>query len=284
MTANGALQPPRPGFAAAGPRYDPQYYPADSDDEQLSGVHATANESALDFVMFDEDDEIQPTAAEATFSNRVEKEGNIRRARSRREANSRKRRSKESASAHSYPPTSDDEGMHPAYPHAHSYHSELSAADSPMLTGSENHYADARRNKRQSDQNTVYSTQGLLSNTVSASASTIFRDEIDDIDLDVSAQNEEDTGIIAGLARKGRPNLDAIFDDEIAKATGKIVVACASLALARCFAFSNYASIGCGPTALNVKVRNMVASRISISRIAKGDQRGNISLVVEDFQ
>lgn len=41
--------------------------------------------------------------------------------------------------------------------------------------------------------------------------------------------------------------------------------------------------LGCGPRSLNNLVRNMVAKRISPSKIARGDARGNVELVTEDF-
>jgi hypothetical protein len=77
--------------------------------------------------------------------------------------------------------------------------------------------------------------------------------------------DREDLNIIAELARGGRPNLDDIFDREIERSQGKVVVGC------------------CGPTTLNNHVRFMVASRIGPGRVAKGDPRGNIELVAEEF-
>lgn len=41
---------------------------------------------------------------------------------------------------------------------------------------------------------------------------------------------------------------------------------------------------GCGPVQLNCKVRSMVAERIDPGRVRRGDQRGQISCMVEDFE
>jgi hypothetical protein len=41
--------------------------------------------------------------------------------------------------------------------------------------------------------------------------------------------------------------------------------------------------IGCGTTSLNAMVRKIVAAQIDPARVAKGDVRGNISLINEDF-
>lgn len=143
---------------------------------------------------------------------------------------------------------------------------EKSGAISPTLsgTGSDSDYHfPTQHSRKHSEQGSIH---GLLQDrTFSPSASTVFRDEVDDIGLDVSEMEEEDLNIIAELTRSGRPNLTAILDEEIERASGKLMVAC------------------CGPLALNVKIRKLVSQRISPSKILHGEQRGNISLCVEDF-
>lgn len=42
-----------------------------------------------------------------------------------------------------------------------------------------------------------------------------------------------------------------------------------------------FRSAGCGPSSLNTLVRNLVASRIDLKKVAKGDPRGQVSIVVE---
>ena len=83
--------------------------------------------------------------------------------------------------------------------------------------------------------------------------------------LDMSATDKEDLDIIAELARGGKPDLPAILDAEIERSQGSVAVGC------------------CGPKTLNDHVRALVAKRISPSRIAKGDSRGNVELIAEEF-
>ncbi|GAA5896172.1 hypothetical protein JCM8208_007549 [Rhodotorula glutinis] len=97
-----------------------------------------------------------------------------------------------------------------------------------------------------------------------APASTA-RDDVEGGLLDVTSQEQEDLEAVAELAKTGYPRLKAILDDEVERSTGKTCVAC------------------CGPSSLNSIVRNLVASRIDLKRVAKGDPRGQVSLVVEDF-
>ncbi|GAA5873996.1 hypothetical protein JCM8547_001596 [Rhodosporidiobolus lusitaniae] len=83
--------------------------------------------------------------------------------------------------------------------------------------------------------------------------------------LDVTAAEQEDLDAVAELAKTGYPRLKEIINDEVDRLTGKTVVAC------------------CGPTSLNTVVRNLVARKIDLKKVAKGDPRGQLSLVVEDF-
>lgn len=82
---------------------------------------------------------------------------------------------------------------------------------------------------------------------------------------DLTLQEQDDLEAVAELAKTGYPRLKAILDDEVERSNGKTCVAC------------------CGPSSLNSIVRNLVASRIDLRRVAKGDPRGQVSLVVEDF-
>ena len=41
---------------------------------------------------------------------------------------------------------------------------------------------------------------------------------------------------------------------------------------------------GCGPTSLNAMVRKTIAAQINPSRIRRGDMRGMIALVSEEFE
>jgi hypothetical protein len=41
---------------------------------------------------------------------------------------------------------------------------------------------------------------------------------------------------------------------------------------------------GCGPVSLNVMVRKIIAAKIDPARIRRGDMRGMIALVSEEFE
>lgn len=53
-----------------------------------------------------------------------------------------------------------------------------------------------------------------------------MRDELEDVILDVSEQDQDDLDAVAILARQGHPILDKVFEDEIDRSEGKIMVAC----------------------------------------------------------
>lgn len=83
--------------------------------------------------------------------------------------------------------------------------------------------------------------------------------------FNLSAQEREDMGYIAALARSGRPRLDKILTSEVDRSSGAIAVAC------------------CGPSSLDAVVRKLVSSQIDPSRVKKGDQRGFITFYNEEF-
>lgn len=83
--------------------------------------------------------------------------------------------------------------------------------------------------------------------------------------FNLSAQEREDMGYIAALARSGRPRLDKILVSEVERSSGAVAVAC------------------CGPSSLDAVVRKLVSSQIGPSRVRKGDQRGFITFYNEEF-
>ncbi|KAK4053901.1 hypothetical protein OIO90_003738 [Microbotryomycetes sp. JL221] len=83
--------------------------------------------------------------------------------------------------------------------------------------------------------------------------------------FDLTPMEQEDLEVVAELAKPGYPNLKEILDEEIARSTGRTMVAC------------------CGPNGLNTIVRHLVSSRIDVGKVLKGDPRGQVSLVCEDF-
>ncbi|GAA5820025.1 hypothetical protein JCM11251_005451 [Rhodosporidiobolus azoricus] len=83
--------------------------------------------------------------------------------------------------------------------------------------------------------------------------------------LDVTQAEMDALDAVAELAKTGYPRLKEIVHEEVERSSGKTVVAC------------------CGPSSLNTVVRNLVAKKIDLKRVAKGDPRGQVNLVVEDF-
>ncbi|EIN07321.1 hypothetical protein PUNSTDRAFT_121472 [Punctularia strigosozonata HHB-11173 SS5] len=84
--------------------------------------------------------------------------------------------------------------------------------------------------------------------------------------LDVDPREMRDINAISEYARPGRPLLERILSDEVEQSRGAVVVAC------------------CGPTSLNAVLRKAISSQINPSRIRRGDMRGSIALVSEEFE
>ncbi|KAF9075255.1 hypothetical protein BDP27DRAFT_40649 [Rhodocollybia butyracea] len=113
-----------------------------------------------------------------------------------------------------------------------------------------------------------YSEQQPLS-AVSA-LSNIFSEDIHHAQarprLVVEAQEMRDVSAVSVKARPGKPKLDRILHEEVEMARGSVIVAC------------------CGPSSFNAMVRKAIASEINPGRIRRGDRRGRIELVSEEFE
>ncbi|OBZ75154.1 Respiratory burst oxidase D [Grifola frondosa] len=99
-------------------------------------------------------------------------------------------------------------------------------------------------------------------------AALMQRGELDiheQLKLDLDEQELQDVGIIAEVARPGKPKLERTLAAEIERAKGAIIVGC------------------CGPTSLDALMRKTIAAQIDPARVARGDMRGSIALVSEDF-
>lgn len=83
--------------------------------------------------------------------------------------------------------------------------------------------------------------------------------------LDLDEEEIYDISVVAERARAGKPIFQRILADEVESAKGSVIVGC------------------CGPTSLNAVVRKSIAAQIDPARIRRGDYRGHISLVAEDF-
>ncbi|KAG1827242.1 uncharacterized protein BJ212DRAFT_1443366 [Suillus subaureus] len=84
--------------------------------------------------------------------------------------------------------------------------------------------------------------------------------------FDISEEEALDIDVVAEHARPGKPKLDRILADEVEQSEGPVMVAC------------------CGPTSLNAMVRKIIAAQIDPGRVWRGDMRGSISLVSEEFE
>lgn len=110
------------------------------------------------------------------------------------------------------------------------------------------------------------STQTLVSAPPPSAFAIKMRDEVEEkVYLDVTDEDEEDLNLISELAKAGHPNLDKIFEVELARSEGKMIVGC------------------CGPKPLNDKARELTSKHIQIGMLLEGDPRGQLSLVCEDF-
>ncbi|KAG8790567.1 hypothetical protein FRC12_011533 [Ceratobasidium sp. 428] len=89
---------------------------------------------------------------------------------------------------------------------------------------------------------------------------------LDEPVLEMDEDEAEDVGVVAEMARPGKPKLPRILADEVEKAGGEIIVAC------------------CGPTSLNAAMRKFVADQIDVGKVWRGDMSGAIKLVSEDYE
>jgi hypothetical protein len=83
---------------------------------------------------------------------------------------------------------------------------------------------------------------------------------------DLQLDQTDDLNIVAEVARPGKPKMDRILHDEVEGSQGSVAVAC------------------CGPTSLNALMRKLVAAKIDPERLKRGDRRGAMTLVSEEFQ
>ncbi|CAL1704471.1 unnamed protein product [Somion occarium] len=146
---------------------------------------------------------------------------------------------------------------HPSLPYSSAW-SPPSPQESPQLShlGSATftHPLANRPTSMLSAVTTAWSDSHSLAALVSqASLKDQIRLELDDGEL-------ADIGVVAERARPGKPRLDRILADEVQR------------------------SQGCGPTSLNALMRKSIAAQIDPARIRRGDMRGHIALVAEDFE
>jgi hypothetical protein len=110
----------------------------------------------------------------------------------------------------------------------------------------------------------IHSASGLFADAARAIGHR--RTASERVRLEVEQRELRELAHVAEFAHPGRPNVRAILRDEVEHASGPVVVAV------------------CGPMTLNTVVRKAVAALIDPSRIWKGDERGWIELVSEEFE
>ncbi|GAA93512.1 hypothetical protein E5Q_00153 [Mixia osmundae IAM 14324] len=238
-------------------------------DAEAGGIYDMyqEDEDATEFVLFEGEEDVR-TTGEAKVSATVRKEGRLRRARSRISRGLAPGRSEALAplthpparkSSYKHAPSASQSSLAPSY---NAESRRPSSGNVSMMSAAVEQ--DSSFEKSDFYDRSLYasSTQNILGSMQHLSP---FRDEHEDIYLDVGAADKEDLDIIAELARSGKPRLEQIADQEVRRASGKIVVA------------------SCGPTALNAQVRRLVADRISPRKIWQGDQSGQIVHVCEEF-
>lgn len=266
-----------------------EYKGYDSPVAPISGRQqdTSADFSVTDMILFDGEQLEAPTAADEEISRSVQKEGKIRRAISRRRKKGMSSESGEPltasrkgslAPAPGFPHAeelSGDEGSHtprraqtlqprPQQASPHMYPPPLGRFDPYARRGSA-YSAFTEEGDELSLRKGSYSGASAPYGRRPSTPALPLLQDADLASFDMTEADREDLNIIAELARGGRPDLDDVFNKEIERSQGKVVVGC------------------CGPQTLNDHVRGMVARRISPGRIAKGDSRGNIELVAEDF-
>ncbi|KAK4054460.1 hypothetical protein OIV83_000954 [Microbotryomycetes sp. JL201] len=263
-----ALMPPKPQYARQNHASAQEEY-ADSDDETAASTRMYNSvpdygehiDSVTDLVLFDGEED-ERSRGDAEISARVRSLGKLRRALSRRDPK------QPAHDAAAYVPGSGDVGYSSmSYPHqtATAQQSFYPAASQQSFSESFQDLSFARAESR-SDLHTLTassSMQHLVGKRDRHRLSSFAQDSRDPFDL--TKNEQDDLEIVAALARPGYPKLKEILDDEVSRSTGKTLVAC------------------CGPNGLNTIVRHLVSSRIDVGKSLKGDPRGQVSLVCEDF-
>jgi len=88
----------------------------------------------------------------------------------------------------------------------------------------------------------------------------------EDVTLQMEENERQDVNIISEYAWQGKPNIDAIIAEEVATSQGSIIVASG------------------GPTPLCMRVNKSIAAMIDPSRVRRGDMRGSITHISEEYK
>ncbi|KAG2134412.1 uncharacterized protein EDB93DRAFT_846139 [Suillus bovinus] len=312
------LQPPHPSFARGSPSplrsdskdsldnpesdVDLSYYTGEPGDpmEPEEDIGLAHESHILELTNFDGDDDTT-LPGEHNLSHKVKKEGKLRRAQSRKFSNERTVRLLEPpsrphsmqlaanrGSAISATSGLSSDRLLPLSINSDNRWSEISM---DTFTSPTSMYGDSpTRGQQSTDPAHNFSASGRSSQMSHAGASTsrystsswegksdagssrgLLQSSAPDgslnpVQFDISEEESRDISVIAEHARPGKPKLDRILADEVEQSEGSVMVAC------------------CGPTSLNVMVRKIIAAQIDPWRVWRGDMRGSISLVSEEFE
>jgi len=255
---NSALELPSARFAGAGHHRNISIDSQLSDDGEKSEdngrktpVVEAEPQEGLDYVLFDGEEEEQ-TIAEIQWSQKVQQAGKLRRAKTRQRYNTGKRqrperfRSNPNSAASSpvkarfsladlrptsfLPITISEQQPYAEEDNLINAYLQDSPSDEkkdPFLV-SAGHLPSYRVHKSTPSftPSLALSVQPLINTTAGSPNSSPFRDETEDLFLDVSEAEMEDLHIISELARTGHPDIAKIMDEEQERAEGKIIVAC----------------------------------------------------------
>jgi hypothetical protein len=106
---------------------------------------------------------------------------------------------------------------------------------------------------------------------------------LEPVQFDISEEEVLDMNVVAEHTRPGKPKLDRILADEVERSQGPVMVAC-KVYTSLVFDGAHLFCPGCGPTSLNAMVRKIIAAQIDPGRVWRGDMRGSISLISEEFE
>ncbi|KAG0707711.1 ferric reductase like transmembrane component-domain-containing protein [Suillus ampliporus] len=305
------LQPPHPSFARSDRPYlrsdssdsieshesyesdvDLSYYAGESEDDPIppEDVGLAHESRILELTNFDGDNDTA-MPGERSLSRKLKKESTVRRARSRKVATALAKkeptgrpnnfgRAADRASDvlrkdyFRYPQFRKGGGL--IYQRNTSFASPISMyGDSPtrgrQSTYPESTFSHDGRSTVVRGGTSIYSTNSWEAKSDAGSSRGLLSSSapdgsLDSIQFDISEEEAQDINVVAEYARPGKPKLERILADEVEQSKGSVVVAC------------------CGPTSLNAMVRKIIAAQIDPARVRRGDMRGSITLVSEEFE
>lgn len=280
--------PPQPGFARYGRRDSAESMSSElSTDEPLVSASyedddVTPYADVIDLTNYDDEEDVNDPA-EQQLSDKLQEQGKLRRARSRKAARGMKQPSMSYPPGPSAPTLPNAPRPEPRLDlHRQSYRS---IADSTY--GLYDPYGGMRglspSPSIQFDDN--YSTDGtsvrnLLSRASRTGSMVLLEDNSGDSDdaLWVDQADHAAMNVMSEMARPGKPRLSAVLEEEMARAGGKTIVASKSTEV-------NYAyGTACGPVTLNAVVRNLVSKNISMARMRHGNRSGHVAIYSEDYE